>query len=69
MKYPWNPNIDNSGLSLPSQGAWIEIDEYEYQMLRDKSLPSQGAWIEIKRLSITIVNNLSLPSQGAWIEI
>ena len=34
--------------SLPSRGAWIEIDHsYQSRAGRQGSLPSRGAWIEI----------------------
>ena len=34
-------------VSLPSQGAWIEIECVVYCIINYMSLPSQGAWIEI----------------------
>ena len=34
--------------SLPSRGAWIEIERSnQYMRSNDMSLPSRGAWIEI----------------------
>ena len=57
-------------LSLPSQGAWIEIEGsgQRIQIVR-RSLPSQGAWIEIE-IAIKLHRQVaSLPSQGAWIEM
>ena len=34
--------------SLPSRGAWIEIEQALYNKLHGRSLPSRGAWIEIE---------------------
>ena len=34
-------------MSLPTQGAWIEIIFEEETEVLEKSLPTQGAWIEI----------------------
>ena len=34
-------------LSLPSRGAWIEIDWSQRPRSQPASLPSRGAWIEI----------------------
>ena len=56
-------------LSLPSQGAWIEIVDFQNKKEASESLPSQGAWIEIFLISSHSSSNQSLPSQGAWIEI
>ena len=36
-------------LSLPVQGAWIEIQETALGILTRLSLPVQGAWIEMAR--------------------
>ena len=55
--------------SLPSQGAWIEINLVKACDDGDMSLPSQGAWIEINMLRYIDRFDKSLPSQGAWIEI
>ena len=33
--------------SLPSRGAWIEIDDRKTPLMVRSSLPSRGAWIEI----------------------
>ena len=37
----------SSLLSLPSRGAWIEIEYNTGKSLWAASLPSRGAWIEI----------------------
>ena len=37
-----------STLSLPSRGAWIEIQLFHAVAVVGKSLPSRGAWIEIQ---------------------
>ena len=34
-------------MSLPSEGAWIEMRESPCLVLLSRSLPSEGAWIEI----------------------
>ena len=34
-------------VSLPSRGAWIEIDVESHPFFVFGSLPSRGAWIEI----------------------
>ena len=57
-------------MSLPSRGAWIEINPgdtfYKYQL----SLPSRGAWIEIADEVVKLIDGaVSLPSRGAWIEM
>ena len=57
-------------MSLPTQGAWIEITlawNYYYHVWQ--SLPTQGAWIEMGSQYAPNVSSLSLPTQGAWIEI
>ena len=38
--------VDEAG-SLPSRGAWIEIDGRARPGQMESSLPSRGAWIEI----------------------
>ena len=56
--------------SLPSRGAWIEIEQYAGHHRQPESLPSRGAWIEIRELCrYRRWNGGSLPSRGAWIEI
>jgi len=57
-------------VSLPSQGAWIEIFRRTVAGTLSRSLPSQGAWIEILfDPHADYVKEKSLPSQGAWIEM
>ena len=55
--------------SLPSRGAWIEMEEEEKHAKAKKSLPSRGAWIEIRLKPARRHRPTSLPSRGAWIEI
>ena len=56
-------------LSLPVQGAWIEICfVMSFPFLR-RSLPVQGAWIEMSDQSRFSSHASSLPVQGAWIEM
>ena len=58
------------GLSLPSRGAWIEIQQQNRGKNLPVSLPSRGAWIEIVENWYLMTNkDGSLPSRGAWIEI
>ena len=55
--------------SLPTRGAWIEINLAKLNLLQYRSLPTRGAWIE---MSISIHPDRaagSLPTRGAWIEI
>ena len=55
--------------SLPSRGAWIEMQRTSRRRDIIWSLPSRGAWIEIT-ISILLIHFVwSLPSRGAWIEI
>ena len=57
-------------MSLPVQGAWIEILCTLYiSAPTPPSLPVQGAWIEIRRMGFLRRGRRSLPVQGAWIEI
>ena len=56
-------------LSLPTRGAWIEIQGLPKKFARSKSLPTRGAWIEILNNQIFGDFYLSLPTRGAWIEI
>ena len=56
-------------MSLPVQGAWIEIRQSDCKMSRMRSLPVQGAWIEIAPVGVRWLRALSLPVQGAWIEM
>ena len=39
----------NKSASLPSRGAWIEIQWTSGETISLMSLPSRGAWIEIER--------------------
>ena len=56
--------------SLPSRGAWIEIQVLLEVPGLPKSLPSRGAWIEMGGWpSLLPASGTSLPSRGAWIEI
>ena len=34
-------------MSLPTRGAWIEINTQVYAYMLTMSLPTRGAWIEI----------------------
>ena len=57
-------------MSLPVQGAWIEILCTLYiSAPTPPSLPVQGAWIEIRRMGFLRRGRRSLPVQGAWIEM
>ena len=57
-------------MSLPVQGAWIEIGGRAEGSSDDRrSLPVQGAWIEIAGRRPLLDLEPSLPVQGAWIEI
>ena len=57
-------------VSLPVQGAWIEIFPCERLLASALSLPVQGAWIEmVLRKEAILSDDMSLPVQGAWIEI
>ena len=38
--------------SLPTRGAWIEIESLEYQKRPSPSLPTRGAWIEMIAISM-----------------
>ena len=41
---------ENRG-SLPSRGAWVEINNYSASRgALNESLPSRGAWVEIEEL-------------------
>ena len=55
--------------SLPSRGAWIEIESSIKVTFTSESLPSRGAWIEIHCIFCAYTRHRSLPSRGAWIEI
>ena len=33
--------------SLPTRGAWIEIENVHGSGIKSRSLPTRGAWIEI----------------------
>ena len=39
--------------SLPTRGAWIEIERFKKCIKSTKSLPTRGAWIEIGTTSRT----------------
>ena len=57
-------------MSLPVQGAWIEMQLIHDVSVDNVSLPVQGAWIEIQRLwRMKLTIQRSLPVQGAWIEM
>ena len=57
-------------MSLPVQGAWIEIGKVRCAPGERVSLPVQGAWIEINQAERgKTMEETSLPVQGAWIEI
>ena len=55
--------------SLPTQGAWIEIQVVFLYPKSERSLPTQGAWIEIIQCTTMTSMKKSLPTQGAWIEM
>ena len=62
--------IGQVGKSLPTRGAWIEIeDKGNLDRVLAVSLPTRGAWIEIKDCEWHDVWPESLPTRGAWIEI
>ena len=57
-------------MSLPVQGAWIEIAQFLRSAAVPVSLPVQGAWIEMLAVQKMLLKlEKSLPVQGAWIEI
>ena len=56
-------------VSLPTRGAWIEIQTAEKRHQRSKSLPTRGAWIEMEKMKQRNMQWRSLPTRGAWIEI
>ena len=39
-------------VSLPTRGAWIEIQEARDGQVELQSLPTRGAWIEIRCRSL-----------------
>ena len=56
-------------MSLPTRGAWIEMEPVQNFVDKALSLPTRGAWIEIVNdLRLAVVTQ-SLPTRGAWIEI
>ena len=65
----WMHQRQSARRSLPSRGAWIEIERGHHLHRRHESLPSRGAWIEIQQRPADAGLRLSLPSRGAWIEI
>ena len=71
MKFPvYRPAGRACRRSLPSRGAWIEIDKAAgLDVDMGLSLPSRGAWIEIAAKMFMDYVVGSLPSRGAWIEI
>ena len=56
-------------LSLPVQGAWIEMHKKRAVLQGKRSLPVQGAWIEMSLAMVVSASVESLPVQGAWIEM
>ena len=40
--------------SLPTRGAWIEINGNADEVDGEKSLPTRGAWIEIVAISVAV---------------
>ena len=65
-------DINNAGeyKSLPTRGAWIEIQTLPSRSKTPLSLPTRGAWIEIAiERHQQQIDRLSLPTRGAWIEI
>ena len=52
-------------MSLPSQGAWIEIKLTISRKNVNESLPSQGAWIEISEKFTTADFDKVAPLTGS----
>ena len=62
--------IRNAGESLPSRGAWIEINTFKCHKRTDCVAPLAGSVdrnLQLGGLAAAILP--SLPSRGAWIEI
>ena len=59
------------GQSLPTRGAWIEINQGPGGCHPPvASLPTRGAWIEMPPSAPgPVLPRRSLPTRGAWIEI
>ena len=55
--------------SLPTRGAWIEMQLHCIRQCTNMSLPTRGAWIEITLKLAYLMITSSLPTRGAWIEI
>ena len=52
--------------SLPSRGAWIEINRQNNKNCEaDSSLPSRGAWIEITHLPGCATQDAVAPLAGS----
>ncbi len=47
MKLYSSPEVQGASKSLPTRGAWIEINRAIYSAVIPRSLPTRGAWIEI----------------------
>ena len=57
-------------MSLPVQGAWIEIaDAYDYHAMRRGRSPCRERGLKLKHTVQIQKVVASLPVQGAWIEI
>ena len=62
-------NDNCSTVSLPTRGAWIEIQPCHHPIKKPMSLPTRGAWIEIGVPAEMVPRKRSLPTRGAWIEM
>ena len=69
LKYYSAWGYDQTNVSLPVRGAWIEIPAPFRAPFLILSLPVRGAWIEMSLTIDDISTARSLPVRGAWIEI
>ena len=52
-------------MSLPVQGAWIEMDTYAHIINCFLSLPVQGAWIEMFASGAGVLTTSVAPRAGS----
>ena len=52
-------------MSLPTRGAWIEMEVMYHEKLEEMSLPTRGAWIEILKKGVNCVDARVAPHTGS----